>query len=71
MSMRCRSFYKTPFESERFSDITVVIGDREAKFHKRMLSGCDYFERMLSTEFKAPGGSGETGLFCGSYAAGD
>ena len=49
---RTRAAYKTIFDSEQFSDITVVIGDREAKLHKCVLSGCEYFERMLSTEFK-------------------
>jgi hypothetical protein len=49
---RTRAAYKTLFESKRFSDITVVIGDREAKLHKCVLSSCEYFERMLSTEFK-------------------
>jgi hypothetical protein len=43
---------KTLFDSEQISDITAVIGDREAKPHKCVLSGCEYFERMLSTEFK-------------------
>jgi hypothetical protein len=49
---RVSGTYKALFESERFSDITVVIGDRQAKLHKCVLSGCEYFERMLSTEFK-------------------
>jgi hypothetical protein len=49
---RTRAAYKTLFDSEQLSDITVVIGDREAKLHKCVLSGCEYFERMLSTEFK-------------------
>jgi hypothetical protein len=49
---RASAAYKTLFESKRFSDITAVIGDREAKLHKCVLSGCEYFERMLSTEFK-------------------